>query len=139
MFVTEEDYITIDPDALKVIQMSDASRRVRAERTAQEEISGYLRGRYDVEAVFNATGDERNAKIVGYYCDIALFELVSSLPGRQGLEIREKRYKLAIEWLDKVQNGKVIPLIPTLSNESGETDMNNPVRYGSGQKNNYDW
>lgn len=139
MFVTEEDYIMIGDDALKVLQQSDETKRQRAEQSAQEEISGYLRGRYDVDVVFAAEDAQRNSKIVTYYCDIALFELVSSLPGRMGLELREKRYKLAIEWLDKVQAGKVIPALPTLTGASGETDINNPVRYGSGQKNNYDW
>ena len=138
-FITEADYVMIGDEALKVLQQSDERRRERAEQSAQEEISGYLRGRYDTEAVFAARGDDRNSKIVTYYCDLALLELAGSLPGRMGLELREKRYKLAIEWLDKVQAGKVIPALPTLTGPAGEKDINNPVRYGSGQKNSYDW
>lgn len=139
MFVTEEDYIMVGDDALKVLQQSKPEKRLLAEQFAQEEISSRLRGRYDVTQAFAATGAERNMQLVVFYCDIALYQLVCWLPGRMGLEIREKRYKTATEWLDKVQAGKALPSLPTLAGPSGETDINNPVRYGSGQKNNYDW
>lgn len=139
MFVTEEDYIMVGADSLKVLQQSDPDKRRMAELSAQEEISSYLRSRYDVETTFAATAAERNSQIVMYYCDIALYHMSSWLPGRMGFEIREKRYETAMKWLDKVQAGKVIPALPTITGPAGEEDYNNPIRYGAGQKNNYDW
>lgn len=139
MFVTEEDYIMVGADSLKILQQSDPDKRRMAELSAQEEISSYLRSRYDVETTFAATGAERNSQIVMYYCDIALYHMSSWLPGRMGFEIREKRYETAMKWLDKVQAGKVIPALPTITGPAGEEDYNNPIRYGAGQKNNYDW
>lgn len=139
MFVTEEDYIMVGADSLKILQQSDPDKRRMAELSAQEEISSYLRSRYDVEITFVATAAERNSQIVMYYCDIALYHMSSWLPGRMGFEIREKRYETAMKWLDKVQAGKVIPALPTITGPAGEEDYNNPIRYGAGQKNNYDW
>lgn len=138
-FVTEDDYIVVGQDALKIIQQSNAENRTRAELAAREEISGYLRERYDVAKIFAAKDIGRNMQIVLYFCDIALYHMSCWLPGRIGLEIREKRYEQAIEWLEKVQAGKVMPELPTLSGPAGEEDYYNPIRYGAGQKNSYDW
>lgn len=138
-FVTEDDYIVVGQDALKIIQQSNAENRTRAELAAREEISGYLRERYDVAKIFAAKDIGRNMQIVLYFCDIALYHMSCWLPGRIGLEIREKRYEQAIEWLEKVQAGKVMPELPTLIGPAGEEDYYNPIRYGAGQKNSYDW
>lgn len=138
-FVTEDDYIVVGQDALKIIQQSNAENRTRAEFAAREEISGYLRERYDVAKIFAAKDIGRNMQIVLYFCDIALYHMSCWLPGRIGLEIREKRYEQAIEWLEKVQAGKVMPELPTLTGPAGEEDYYNPIRYGAGQKNSYDW
>lgn len=138
-FVTEDDYIVVGQDALKIIQQSNAENRTRAELAAREEISGYLRERYDVAKIFAAKDIGRNMQIVLYFCDIALYHMSCWLPGRIGLEIREKRYEQATEWLEKVQAGKVMPDLPTLTGPAGEEDYYNPIRYGAGQKNSYDW
>lgn len=138
-FVTEDDYIVVGSEALKIIQQSKAENRNRAELAAREEISGYLRERYDVARIFAAKDIGRNMQIVLYYCDIALYHMVCWLPGRAGLEIRYKRYKQATEWLEKVQSGKTMPDLPTLTGPAGEEDYHNPIRYGAGQKNSYDW
>ena len=55
MFVTEEDYrVVIGETALKVISQVSEENRTSAEAEAREEIAGYLRPKYDCEAVFNA-------------------------------------------------------------------------------------
>ena len=57
MFITEEDYkVVIGNDALKVITQTDEANRANAEAEAIEEISGYLRPRYDCVATFAAEG-----------------------------------------------------------------------------------
>lgn len=140
MTLTEDDYkVMIGEKALDVIQQSSYDNRIKAEKTAQEEMSGYLRARYDVGAIFTATDDKRNDIIVMYLCDITLYHLISWLPNKMGFELREKRYKAALEWLDKVQQGKIMPALPTPTSADGEEDYLNPIRYGAGQKNNYDW
>lgn len=64
MFLTEEDYIVASNAALNVLQQCSEEKRETAERMAIEEVSGYLRSRYDVKKIFAATGSERNNIIV---------------------------------------------------------------------------
>ncbi len=139
MFLTEEDYIMASDTALKVLQQSSEEKRETAERMAIEEVSGFLRSRYDVKKVFAATGSERNDVVVMRTCDIALYHLSSWLPTKMGHEIRKERYELALKWLEGVQAGKITPDLPTVTGEGGEEDINNPMKWGSEKKNTYIW
>lgn len=139
MFLTEEDYIVASSTALSVLQQSSEENRERAERMAIEEVSGYLRSRYDVEKVFAATGAERNDLVVMRTCDVALYHLSSWLPNKMGHDIRKERYDLAVKWLEGVQAGKITPDLPTVTGEGGEEDINNPMKWGSEKKNVYLW
>ena len=131
MFITEEDYkVVIGETALKVVSQTDTANRQNAEVEAIEEISGYLRPKYDCDAIFSAEGEVRNKQIVMYTCDIALYHMVSSNPARMGAEIRQKRYEQAIKWLEKVQNGTVTPDLPLACDEDGH-QTGQPLRYGS--------
>jgi len=56
-----------------------------------------------------------------------------------GNEVREKRYKDALDYLKEIQAGRITPDIPTITGPSGEEDYHNPVRYGSATKNDYIW
>ena len=148
MFLTEEDYkAVVDNRALDVINQSDSTNRERAENYAIEEMKGYLKAAkakntgvypYDIDAAFAATGNNRNPQLVMYACDIALYHLISWLPQRLGFEIRETRYKRAIEWLENVQSGKIILDIPTIQPEPGTNSNNSTVKYGSWTKNQYE-
>lgn len=139
MFLTEEDYIMTSDTALKVLQQSSTENRERAERMAIEEVSGYLRSRYDVKKVFAATGTGRNDLVVMRTADIALYHLSSWLPSRMGHEIRKERYELALKWLEGVQAGKITPDLPTVTGDDGEEDVYNPMKWGSEKKNTYIW
>lgn len=139
MFLTEEDYIVASSTALSVLQQSSEENRERAERMAIEEVSGYLRSRYNVEKVFSATGAERNDLVVMRTCDVTLYHLSSWLPNKMGHDIRKERYELAVKWLEGVQAGKITPDLPTVTGEDGEEDINNPMKWGSEKKNVYIW
>nr|DAR70780.1 MAG TPA: head to tail adaptor [Caudoviricetes sp.] len=139
MFLTEDDYIVASSTALGVLQQSSEDKRNTAERMAVEEVSGYLRSRYDVKKIFAATGGERNDVVVMRTCDVALYHLSSWLPNRMGHEIRKERYELALKWLEGVQAGKITPDLPTVTGEDGEEDVNNPMKWGSEKKNTYIW
>ena len=140
MFLTENDYITVaGRDSLKVLQQNDEENLERAERAAVDEIKGYVGTRYDADAVFNKKGDDRSDIIVMRAVDIALYHLVSSMPNRMGYEIREIRYKRAIEWLQELQQGKITADLPTKTGPNGEEDYYNPIRCNPGQKHTYDW
>lgn len=139
MFITEEDYIQVGAEALKIMQQSSEDNRLAAEKRALARIASALRGRYDIEKAFSATGDGRDLELVGCAVDIALWHMVAALPQRMGSEVREERYKAALDYLKDIQAGRVTPDIPLLTGPDGEEDYNNPVRYGSEQKNHYIW
>lgn len=125
MFITEEDYkVVIGDTALKVISQVSAENRANAEVEAREEISGYLRPKYDCEEVFASEGDQRNRLVVMYTCDIALYHMSAAMPQKMGSEIREERYKRAIQWLKGVQAGKIIPDLPLAVDEEGNSTGN---------------
>ena len=123
MFFNEDDYkVVIGENALKVISQVSVENRARAEDEAIEEISSYLRPKYDTNAIFSAEGNQRNSIIVMYICDIALYHMAASLPQKMGTEIRKERYERAIKWLEGVQAGKIVPELPLATDEvTGDT------------------
>ena len=61
MFIDNEDYrVVIGEAALKVVSQSTPENIANAEVEAIEEISGYLRPVYDTDAIFSASGADRN-------------------------------------------------------------------------------
>lgn len=139
MFITEEDYrVVVGENALKVISQTDESNRLMAEAEAREEIACYLRHKYDCEAIFSAEGDGRNRQIVMYACDIALYHMVSAIPGKMGSEVRKERYERAIKWLEGVQAGKIVPALPLAIDEGGNT-TGESIIYSSQPQLRHNW
>ena len=139
MFITEEDYkVVIGDNALKVISQVSAENRANAEAEAIEEISGYLRPKYDCGTLFAAEGDGRNRLVVMYACDIALYHMSASMPQKMGSEIREERYKRAIAWLEGVQAGKIVPDLPLVLDGDGEP-ANSSITYGCQKQLRHNW
>lgn len=139
-FLTTDDYKAVsDAQTLDVIHQSDEANLERAEIYAIEEISSYLRGRYNMPAAYAATGLGRNAQLVMLTADVALYHLIAWLPKRMGFEIRETRYKRAIEYLENVQAGKASPDLPPLIDPDTGVDTGIAVKYGSWKKGTYDY
>ena len=131
MFIEEYDYkVVIGEPAFKVVSQADPDNRANAEAEAIEEMSGYLRPKFDCGSIFGAEGEARNRQVLMYACDIALYHMASSLPQRMGMDIREKRYEKALDWLKKVQEGIIIPNLPLAVDEQGNTAAPT-IRYGS--------
>lgn len=131
MFIEEYDYkVVIGDTALKIIAQANPDNLNVAEAEAIEEISGYLRPKYDCEAIFSAKNEDRNRQILMYACDIALYHLASSLPNKMGMDIRKERYERAVEWLKSVQAGTVLPDLPLALNEDGQVAAPS-ILYGS--------
>ena len=139
MFITDQDYqVVIGEQALKVVSQVSTENRANAETEAVEEIAGYLRPKYDTDAIFNTSGDDRNRLIVMYTCDIAIYHMAASVPQKMGMEIRKERYERAIKWLEGVQAGKIVPDLPLATDESGDP-TGIPFVYGSQKKLNHNW
>lgn len=138
-FLTKEDFKAVcDNTTLQVIEQADDENLARSVGYAIEEISSYLRSRFDTVAAFSKTGEERNSQLVMITCDVALYHLIAWLPKRIGFEIREIRYKQAIEWLKNVQAGKATPDLP-LPTDTGGNEIIKPIRFGGMAKSRYDY
>lgn len=139
MFITDEDYkVVIGDQALKVVSQVSQENRANAETEAMEEITGYLRPKYNTKAVFSAAGTDRNRLVVMYTCDIALYHMAASTPQKMGMEIRKERYERAVKWLEGVQAGKIVPDLPLAMDEYGEP-IGIPMVYGCQKKLKHNW
>nr|DAR91678.1 MAG TPA: head to tail adaptor [Caudoviricetes sp.] len=139
MFITDEDYkVVIGDQALKVVSQVSQENRANAETEAMEEIAGYLRPKYNTEAVFSAAGTDRNRLVVMYTCDIAIYHMAASTPQKMGMEIRKERYERAVKWLEGVQAGKIVPDLPLAMDEYGEP-IGIPMVYGCQKKLKHNW
>ncbi len=140
MFITEDDYKSVCDDfEFELICGVSQEDREAAERAALEQICSYTRHRYDMDKAFAAEGNERNPLLVQCTVNISLWLMVHRLPQNMGHERRECLYNDAIKWLKDVQASKASPDLPTYVSCDGDTDANNPVRYGSMPPNKYDW
>lgn len=138
MFLEEDDYkVVCGEDELDVLTQSDPDIRQKAERVAMEEVASYLRPRYDTDKVFGAKGNERNDMLLQVTANIALYYLAHWLPQNLALEGRQELYDNAIAWLTKVSKGGAMPNLPTYTNEDGDTDTTNPMRFGGMPASNY--
>lgn len=108
----------------------------QAELAAQAEMESYLRQRYDVAQIFSATEGNRNALIILYMVDIALYHLHSNISSDNVPEIRVIRYNSAKDWLKSVSKGDISPDLPEKTDEGGQTEGtgNQVIEFGSNQK-----
>lgn len=107
----------------------------QAATAAQVEMESYLRGRYDVAAVFAATGAARNAQVVMYLVDMALYHLHSRQNPRNVPQIRQDRYEQVISWLKMARRGELsvgLPLEPA-TNPDGTPDADSILPRGGSQ------
>lgn len=139
MFLTVEDYRSVC-DTYEFEQITeDQATRMAAEAAALEEISSYLRARYDMDRVFAASGTCRNPMVVQCAVNISLWLMVHRLPQNMGHERRECLYNDSIKWLRDVQASKASPDLPVYVSEEGETDTHNPIHTGCMKPNRYDY
>lgn len=132
------DQITEDDDNIVKHAIATAEQEVRSYLTAnnkREWADGRLR--YDVDAIFNATGDQRNALIMSYVITVAKWYIVELCNADIIYEIARERYDRVIGFLKDLAKGNInLDTLPTLNeddnNENGESTY--PFFYGSRDK-----
>lgn len=112
-FITPSDYdASIHREILDSLTRSDsASQDVQiieiCEDRAIAEMKSYLNKSYDVEAIFSATGNDRNQLILMMAIDIAVYHIFCQHNPYKVSDIRKARYERAIEWLKGVMKGDI--------------------------------
>ena len=140
MFLEENDYRVVCCEAdLDVITQSSDDIRQQAERIAMDEIAGYVRARYDIEAAYAAEGAERCPLLVQMTVSVALYYLGMWLLQFMASEVRETLYENAINRLKDIQRGAFTPDLPAYPPDDKGNDTTNPMRYGSMAAQRYDY
>jgi phage gp36-like protein len=116
-FLIPADYtLQIRTEILNLVTDTSPLLQAQAEAAATAEMQSYLRGRFDVVAVFNPAQvpnavavppvpDTRNPQIVMYLVDMVLYHLHSRQNPRNVPTLRQDRYEQVIDWLKTVRRG----------------------------------
>jgi len=110
MFIESTDYpSTIHAEILTAITRSDPTVIADCEDKAIDQVKGYLSARYDIDAIFNATGTSRSKTILQYTLDIAIYRMHIAHNPVKITEARVALYEQALADLSKIQAGKINP------------------------------
>lgn len=138
MFVTEEELRSVAYSyQLELIVENDVTILHMAINAAVEEARGYLSARYNADAAFAATGDDRNPLLLEIVKDIALWYIIRLSNVDILYQPVKERYDRAVQWLDRVASGRITPNLPAATDDNGEHVQ--PMRYGSMPKQQYDY
>jgi hypothetical protein len=119
--------------------MPAMSLRFEAEQNAMATAAGYLRGRFDAEAALAARGTARNRQLVEAVVDLAIWNLTPRVDFANVSEIRETRYKAAIQWLTMVQRGLSNPDLPAYAANADQPQARLRFRYGSNPRRSHNF
>lgn len=72
-------------------------------------VKGKLSGMYDLEAIFTATGDDRNYLIVEIITKLMLYDFIRRNAARKVPEDYVEDWKWAIKQLDMLASGDLVP------------------------------
>lgn len=114
------------------INRADVTILQSAIDAAIEEAKGYLTA-FDTNAIFATTGDERNPILLLYIKDISVWHYIQLANPNVDMELRKIRYEKAIEYLLRIQNGKVNPTLPYPATPP-PGDAENYIKYGGNEK-----
>lgn len=107
-FINLTDYdASIHAEILDAVTRSDSSIVEICEDRAIEQMKGYLQARYDCDAIFSATGTDRNQLVLMMAIDISLYHILCAHNPQKLSPMRQDRYDRALEWLKKVSENKL--------------------------------
>lgn len=143
MFLEKSELKTVSTDEIinRIINNDDAI----VEDIIKENIdlmSGYLFQYYDVEAIFNTTGDDRNLTLLKHLKGLVIHDIYTRRT-KSINEVAKLRYDEALLWLEKVAAGKIKPNLPVKNEDSdgdGITDKPSTfMKLGSNKKYQNGW
>lgn len=116
-FVNIEDYdASVHREILDALVRDDQSLVEICEDRAIAEMRCYLSKRYDCDAIFSASGCDRNQLILMMVIDIAVYHIFCIHNPQKLSQIRKDRYERAVEWMRAVADEEIsiegVPLLP---------------------------
>lgn len=86
------------------------------------QMKGYLTARYDTEAIFQKTGNDRDKVVVKMLKNLVIYEIYALHNPAMMTDVVKDNHGYAIEWLKGVQAQKINPALPV-------ADEANPITY----------
>lgn len=133
MFITVEEMRTaIYEHVMDDISANDDATVQQCIEAAVSEMKSYLASRYDVAAIFAATGTSRDPLILEDTKVIAVWNLIRLSNSEIIYEQWRERYDRVIDFLKQVAAGSITPTLPIATDAQG-----NPIiksRFGSNPK-----
>ena len=132
-FITVSEMQTVIYEhVMDEITENDDATVLQCIEAAVSEMKSYLSSRYDTEAIFSATGNDRDPLILENTKVIAVWWLICKNNSEMIYEHWRERYDRVIEFMSKVSEGSITPALPIATDEQG-----NPIiksRFGSNPK-----
>lgn len=134
-FITTDELRThLYHESVIAVSHADPTILIAAIDTAVQEAYSYL-GAYDRDRIFSSTGKERNALLLTFIKDIAVWHFVNLCNAGTELQLRQDRYERAVAWLRQVQKGELKPALPIVDeNGDGVADGAGEYIFGSNPK-----
>ncbi len=108
-FLSTSDLTThIYDNVVTAISDGDTTLMPQAIAAATQEAMGYM-SRYDYATILAETGDARDPILLQYVKDMSVWHYMVLANPNLDWQARESRYKFAIRWLEKVQDGTFVP------------------------------
>ncbi len=130
MYTTKDELKShMNINDIDVITDNDNAIADGAIDTAISEVKGYL-GKYNIQAIFAARGEDRHPLLLTFVKDIAVWHLIVLSNYKADQELRKDRYTRAVSWLKGVQAGDITPDLPRSEATPGHiTFGSNPKRF----------
>jgi phage gp36-like protein len=133
-FLSQEELKThLYAENINVISRDDETILQAAIDAACQEAKSYLAA-YNTTEIFAAVGSDRNALLLIFIKDIAVWHFINLCNAGTELQLRQDRYERAIDWLKAVQRGDVSPDLPKIIEDGKE--KNGIITFGSNPKKN---
>lgn len=135
MFLSTEELKThLYNENVSIISRNDDTILTAAVDGAVAEAKGYLAA-YNRKEIFSTTGTRRNALLLIFVKDIAVWHFINLCNAGTEIDLRRHRYDRAIDWLKSVQKGDVSPDLPVQEDETG-ANTGGIIKFGSNPKRN---
>jgi phage gp36-like protein len=130
MYITTDEITThLGAEQIEAISDGDSTMLQAAIDGALVEAKGYLHA-FDIAAELAKTGAQRNALLIIFIKDIAVWHFINICNVNTSMEVRQDRYDRAVSWLRQVQKAEVMPDLPKLP----VAEQTGTIIYNSNQK-----
>ena len=132
MYITTDEVTThLIVETIEAISDGDSTMLQAAIDAAYVEVKSYLSA-FDVASEFSKTGADRNALLIVFVKDVAVWHFINICNVNTDLKLRAKRYDDAKSWLIAVQKGNVTPDLA--KSPSTDTTSTQQITFSSNPK-----